>query len=88
VTGSAGGGMPIVYSSSTLPAAHVTSSLLAASSQIAWIRMPSLSTSTRRCARCKARNAVRGSGAPHGTSSDDGVPAVMWVTPLIGRNRS
>ena len=78
----------MVYSSMMLPGAQVMSSRLAASSHTAWIRMPVASTSTRRCARCNARNAVLGSVLPHGVSSDAGVPTVTWVTPSIGWNRS
>ena len=82
------GGVPMVYSSSTLPALQVVSSLLAESSQMDCSRSPVEPTSTRRWDRCMARKAVRGSVLVHGTSSDDGAPTVTWVTPWIGWKRS
>ena len=81
--GGAGGGlMPIVYESSTEPCTHVVSSRTVGGPQIASIRIPVEDTSTRRCSRWNARNAVRESVLDHGVSRlEPPPPVVMWVTP-------
>ena len=77
-------GILITTSSMTVPLAQVTSSPLAAWSQMAWSFIPVLPTSTLRWDRWRARYAVRASVPLQGVTKDDPAPTVTWVTPRIG----